>query len=396
MTTQPSRSAARDQCILVLRCHSGTDFHTIDPLPRTTSLPHDSRFLRMDVIIIGAGAAGLAAAAELARHKRSRPRAGGARPDRRPLLVARTSRDWPFPSRLGAEFIHGRPAATFSLLQKGRYRRRRAHRHPLVRQARKTSPQKQDRIPYQDSAAPWSKAGTPAQGCVFHDLPRPQSETGLSEDERTFALRMVEGYDAADPDRVSARAIVEEWTGEGTANDASFRPLGGYGALHGVAGERARRHGGPPAVAERRACREVEARAGGSRGHVSRQAVPGKRGARHHYACRSACFSFRRAHRARSVSRPRSGRSSARWTASLRDRCSRLLCGFDTAFWEEIENGRYRDAGFFQAPEAAFPTFWTALPMRAPLLVAWAGGPRARRMSDAADVRHDLATPWRA
>ena len=30
-----------------------------------------------------------------------------------------------------------------------------------------------------------------------------------------------------------------------------------------------------------------------------------------------------------------------------------------------------------------FPTFWTTLPVRTPLLVAWAGGPRAARMSKA-------------
>jgi monoamine oxidase len=56
---------------------------------------------------------------------------------------------------------------------------------------------------------------------------------------------------------------------------------------------------------------------------------------------------------------------------------------FRSAFWEEIENGRYRDVGFFHAREAALPTYWTALPVRAPLLVAWAGGPRAARLAGA-------------
>ena len=32
-------------------------------------------------------------------------------------------------------------------------------------------------------------------------------------------------------------------------------------------------------------------------------------------------------------------------------------------------------------PEAEFPTFWTPAPARAPLLVAWAGGPRAQRLA---------------
>jgi monoamine oxidase len=59
----------------------------------------------------------------------------------------------------------------------------------------------------------------------------------------------------------------------------------------------------------------------------------------------------------------------------------KVILRFRTPFWDRLEAGRYRRAGFFQAPEAAFPTFWTSLPARAPELVAWAGGPRARRMS---------------
>ena len=36
---------------------------------------------------------------------------------------------------------------------------------------------------------------------------------------------------------------------------------------------------------------------------------------------------------------------------------------------------------FFHSPAAPFPTFWTPLPMRAPLLTAWAGGPKAARLT---------------
>jgi monoamine oxidase len=73
----------------------------------------------------------------------------------------------------------------------------------------------------------------------------------------------------------------------------------------------------------------------------------------------------------------------------------KAILRFRRAFWEEVDGGRYRQAGFFQVPEAAFPTFWTALPLRAPVLVAWAGGPRARRLSGAPPtqmVRHSLAS----
>lgn len=62
----------------------------------------------------------------------------------------------------------------------------------------------------------------------------------------------------------------------------------------------------------------------------------------------------------------------------------KLLLRFAAPFWEDLHGGRYRDAAFFHAPHAPVPTFWTAAPARAPLLVAWAGGPRAQRLSAAA------------
>src|SRR5688572_12495518 len=70
-----------------------------------------------DVVIIGAGAAGLAAAGELARARRSalvleaRDRTGG-------RIWPVVESGLPVPIELGAEFIHGRAKATFDVLQR--------------------------------------------------------------------------------------------------------------------------------------------------------------------------------------------------------------------------------------------------------------------------------------
>jgi monoamine oxidase len=58
----------------------------------------------------------------------------------------------------------------------------------------------------------------------------------------------------------------------------------------------------------------------------------------------------------------------------------KVVLDFRMPFWERVENGRYRNAGFFQAPDCAFRTVWTRLPQRTPLLVAWAGGGAVQRI----------------
>ena len=53
----------------------------------------------------------------------------------------------------------------------------------------------------------------------------------LSAEARVFARMRVQGYDAADPARASARAIAEEWSAEAAGSPGHLRPQGGYGAL---------------------------------------------------------------------------------------------------------------------------------------------------------------------
>jgi hypothetical protein len=51
---------------------------------------------------------------------------------------------------------------------------------------------------------------------------------------------------------------------------------------------------------------------------------------------------------------------------------------------EEARVVDFRDASFFHCPGAPLPTWWTQLPVRAPLLVGWTGGPNADRLMKAA------------
>ena len=237
-------------------------------------------------------------------------------------------------------------------------------------------------------------AGAPRKDVPFETYIMRNLKERLSAEAQTFALRMVEGYDAADPARVSARAIVEEWTGEGTANDASYRPAGGYGALMGALagdlaanGARLQLQTAVHAVHWKRGHVEVEGvhlgkpfRESASRAIVTLplgvlQLPPGTPGA--------VRFSPPLEEKKRALDYLASGP------------VMRVALKFRTAFWEELEKGRYRDAGFMQSPDALFPTFWTALPARAPLLVSL-----GRRTAGAAAWRgcrgrRSCAMPWR-
>lgn len=346
----------------------------------------DEGTLSYDVVVIGAGAAGLAAAAELARSGRSvllleaRERIGG--------------RVWTLdvpglrvPVELGAEFIHGRPDATFSLLKQtgiaaiersgdGWHGRdgKLEHMGEIFAEIRRAI--RKARAPRTDVSF---------QQFLARDLRH------LSARARAFARRRVEGYDAADPARASARAILEEWAGEDDAAAAShYRPAGGYGALlAALAGtlDRARVE-----LRLRAVVRSVRWR----RGSVD---VEGKA---FRVSARKAIITLPLG----VLQLPPRAAGAVRFTPALAEKREALkglapspvvkaVLLFRDAFWERLDRGRYRNAVFFRAPGERFPSFWTALPERAPLLTAWAGGPNALRLAGASVpqvIRHAVAS----
>jgi len=338
---------------------------------RTTSRRHD-------VLILGAGAAGLAAAAELARAGRSvllleaRGRIGG-------RAWSHSEHGLAIPIELGAEFIHGRPAATFDALRatgltaidspRTRWFVRNGALRPMggirmeIRRAMRLTPA----LERQDMSFQQFLAG----------------KRGLAPDVRAFARRMVEGYDAADPGRVSAQDIAEEWTGEGATDMPQFRPQGGYGALMDrlleTAGERVRLCLGSVVRGVRWGPGRVEV-TGETRGRPFRFAAP--------RAIVTLPLGV--------LKRPVSAVDAVRFEPALESKqpaLERLEAGsvlrvallYAEAFWESLDGGRYQNASFFHSPYSAFPTVWTALPARVPLLVAWCGGPRARVLSNASE-----------
>ena len=342
-----------------------------------------------DVVVIGAGAAGLAAAAELARRGKSalvleaRDRIGG--------------RAWTLevpglkvPVELGPEFIHGRPEATFSLM-------RAAGIAALARTGdgwygRGGKLEHVDEILAEIRAA-IRAARAPRRDVSFAAF-LARDLRHLSAPARAFARRRVEGYDAAEPERASARAILEEWVSEDNEAGAShFRPEGGYGALMDalaglLKGSRVelRLNSVVHAVHWKRGRVEVEVNTRGVAYRVSARKT-------------IVTLPLGVLQRPRAVGAVRFVPPLAQKRKALSglapSQVVKAVLLFRDAFWETLEGGRYRRAVFFRAPGERFPSFWTARPGRAPLLTAWAGGPNAIKLAGLTAprvVRHAISS----
>ena len=65
----------------------------------------------------------------------------------------------------------------------------------------------------------------------------------------------------------------------------------------------------------------------------------------------------------------------------------RIVLVFRERFWEKLDipgTGAHEDLsqlGFIHYPEAPIPTWWSLLPLHAPVLVGWTGGPNAQKFA---------------
>lgn len=331
-----------------------------------------------DVIVVGAGAAGMAAARRLAAAAlrvvvlEARRRVGGRIWPRRLASDA-------FAAELGAEFIHGRAMETMALLRE------------CGATAIDTGGEFWERDPATGALALDESFSSPLK--IFESARDLDADESVERFLQRFngdgnrravevARAFVEGFDAADPAIASVRAIACEL--HSGVDSISARPLGGYGmlldALH---------NGCLTAGATLRLSTVV------SRIEWRRNAVA--------VTARTAWGAMQTLHaRAAIVTLPvgvlRAG-DAVEFKPELprekRDALTSIEMGhvvrvalwFRSPFWERIAGGRYRDGAFFRSPDLPFSAYWTQVPVRAPLLVAWAGGPGAAAMSQLAPQR---------
>jgi monoamine oxidase len=75
----------------------------------------------------------------------------------------------------------------------------------------------------------------------------------------------------------------------------------------------------------------------------------------------------------------------------------RIVMVFRERFWEKLQPNPgatakldYSELGFVHCPDAPVPVWWTLLPARLPILVGWSGGANATRLSATLSSSHDL------
>jgi monoamine oxidase len=283
------------------------------------------------------------------------------------------------PIELGAEFIHGKAAPVFGLIAKaaGAAIDTGGERWALTGGALERANRPFDEIAH----AMRNDRALKKQDLSFDAFLDRHLKDVLSPEARESARMLAQGFDAADTRRASARAIVEEWTGGASVGSSQFRPLGGYGAL--LAHLAGALRGSGMQLQLNTEIRSIRWR----RGEVEARGV---------FHGRPFAVKAKRAIVALPLgvlqrSRPPGGVRFTPALARKRDALKHLAPGpvlkvllrFRTAFWEEVEGCRYRDVAFFHTRKASFPTFWTALPVRTPVVVAWAAGPKASALAGA-------------
>ena len=320
----------------------------------------------LDVVIIGAGAAGLAAARELAKAGRTvavleaRDRIGGR---------IHTLRGVGFtgPAEAGAEFVHGNLPVSLALLREAGI--------PFTEMAGQSWHVRDDQAgPDDELPEDW-----PLLLAKLAELEQDVSiatflETALSEPRhaqlRESVRKFAEGYDAADTRKASALALRAEWADDEDA--PQYRLPGGYEALvRFLAGDAAARgaqlHLSAPVREISWAPGRAEVVAEGGRRFAARQVLV------------TVPLGVWQAAALRFVPDLPGKFEAARKMGF--GAVIKLLLEFREAFWERPDAARpgwrtFPGLGFLFS-NAPVPTWWTQLPDPSPVLTGWLAGPAA-------------------
>ncbi|HEY6477194.1 MAG TPA: NAD(P)/FAD-dependent oxidoreductase [Polyangia bacterium] len=320
-----------------------------------------------EVLIIGAGVAGLTAARELTAAGvrvlvlEARDRLGGR------VMTHHTPEG---PVELGAEFVHGAVEETLSVAREAALALRETDRGaPRAKDDEDEGPA--DFFSAMDAVLAFATADGPDES--FQHL---VARADVAAEIKAQCLGLVEGYHAADPARISVRALLKNTAAdERPGANRQFRFANGYDGL--VAAIFARID---PALCEVRLKTVVTAVSWGSGRVVVRTSVVGASAGEELVAPKlivtvplgvlkagAITFSPRLADKEEIINRLEMGDA---------ERVS--LCLASDAW---VAPGNFPPGGFLMTGEPPFPVWWVSRPPPFPVVTAWSGGRNARALS---------------
>jgi len=334
-----------------------------------------------DIIIVGAGVAGLGAACELAKAGvrlaliEARDRIGG-------RVYTQRDKSSPVPIELGAAFIHGKPPGLMAVAE--------------------TASLLFCDVTERHWYFPDGKLSKSAD--FWHTLNQLMSQMKISEPDRSFrdfltslpndsetarakevAATFVQGFHAARTERIGVHGLIKANEAEDELEShKSFRILNGYSAIpEALLNEAQQHHLG---VHLNTVVRQI---------HWSRDRVE--------VICANNGEVSKLSSHAAVVTLPLGVLQASPDTAgavqfvpelpvqklnAIRElqmgHVINLSLRFQKRFWEDLKVQGVResleDLGFLHNPETPIPTWWTMLPVRAPVIVGWVGGPDAEAL----------------
>jgi monoamine oxidase len=337
-----------------------------------------------DVIIVGAGAAGLAAAQDLSKAGlhvvvlEARSRIGG-------RIFTQHSADSSLPIELGAEFIHGKSKEIFSIIKEAHLEVEEVTGRHWFLDDGKLSRSGEFWSAVEDVL---SKMNDEIEDSSFenflHSLPGNEFPSRVKE----IAKRFVEGFHAASSERIGIHglAAIEDAT-QPIDGDRSYRLRNGYDSITNWLTSQTEANGG---MIELNATvrdlkwqqNAVEARlAGGDLHHAPKALITIPLAVLQLPTTEAAAISFY-------PPLPDWKLEAIRQLAM--GNAVRVALHFNNRFWERlilpgIDEQGLKNLGFIHYADAALPTWWTTLPEHEAVLVGWAGGPDADRLSSATE-----------
>jgi len=182
-----------------------------------------------DIIIIGAGAAGLMAARELSRNGKkviileARNRIGG-------RIFSLDEKDFGYPAEGGAEWVHGSAPITKALIKEAGLTLIPEDGEIWSSRSGELAPHKSF-IENNDQLR--DKLESISTDISIFDFLQQNFDKEKDEDFINSILKMVEGYDAADPKKISTFVLRDEWLSKTSMTEIvdDNRIKEGYGAL---------------------------------------------------------------------------------------------------------------------------------------------------------------------